>query len=50
MENIGFMIFLLGLSAFVLYFIIETAVRRGIDSSKLSENIEEFIKKKESKP
>ncbi|MED3995881.1 hypothetical protein P4647_14645 [Peribacillus frigoritolerans] len=37
---IGLAIFLWLIGMLILYIVIETAVRRGIDSSKLSEKIE----------
>ncbi len=43
--SIGTFIILSIISFFILYVIIETAVRRGIDSSKTNKLIEEIYKK-----
>jgi len=42
---IGLFIFLCIVSLFVLYVVIETAVRRGIDSSNTSQMIQELLEK-----
>jgi hypothetical protein len=42
---IGLFIFLCIVSLFVFYAVIETAVRRGIDSSKTSQMIKELLEK-----
>ncbi|QFT87719.1 hypothetical protein FIU87_03555 [Bacillus sp. THAF10] len=41
----GLVIFLIVLFLFLQYVVIETAVRRGIDTSKTSKMIKEFMEK-----
>ncbi|CDQ40004.1 MULTISPECIES: hypothetical protein [Virgibacillus] len=47
--SLGLLIFLSIIFYFVLYIVIETAVRRGIDASKTNEILKEVYKKIEKK-
>lgn len=44
--SLGLFIFGMFVSIFILYVVIETAVRRGIDSSKTHSMIKELLEKK----
>lgn len=49
MEDLGIFIFLYIVSLFILYIVIETAVRRGINSSIIGRTFEDTYKNKKDK-